>query len=63
MEAREAKRAQRIKSEEAEEKTKGDRREIFDSKESGMIKQKKWKIINMPIYMNRFLCKWLVWAW
>ena len=48
---------------EAEGKTKGDRREIFDSEESGIIKQKKWKVINMPIYMNRFLCKWLVWAW
>jgi len=63
VEAREAKRTQRIKNEEAEGKTKGDRREIFDSEESGIIKQKKWKVINMPIYMNRFLCKWLVWAW
>ena len=57
-EAREARRAQCIKNEEAEGKMKGERTEIFDSEESGVIKQKKWKIINMPIHMNHFLCKW-----
>ena len=63
VEARGAKAAQCVENEEAEGRTKGERRGIFDSEESGITKEKKWKISNMPIYMNCFLCKWLVWAW